>query len=75
MKRFILHNQVAIKWREENKVLKLKNTLYGLKQTLRAQYGKIDMYFQDNDFKMCPEEHALKVEQKSRNVDSVRVCL
>ena len=51
----------------ENKVPKLKITLYGIKQTLRAWNNRIDQYFHDNNFVWYLYEHALciKVNEKS----------
>ncbi|PNX68223.1 reverse transcriptase, partial [Trifolium pratense] len=39
---------------KEEKVLKLKKTLYGFKQALRAWNARIDKYFQDKNFIKCP---------------------
>ena len=44
---------------QEDKVLKLKKDLYGLKQALRAWNSRIAKYFQVNGFSKCPHEHAL----------------
>ncbi|RDX87471.1 hypothetical protein CR513_31058, partial [Mucuna pruriens] len=44
---------------KEDKVYRLKKTLYGLKQTRRAWYKKIDSYFVQHDFERCPFEHTL----------------
>ena len=51
----------------ENRVPKLKITLYGIKQTLRAWNNRIDQYFHDNNFVWYLYEHALyiKVNEKS----------
>jgi hypothetical protein len=38
----------------KDKVLKLNKTLYGLKQSLRAWYSRIDDYFLKNRFVKCP---------------------
>ena len=58
----------------ENKILKLRRALCGLKQTPRAWNNRIDKYFQDNNFiKCCPHENALymKVNEKG---DILLVC-
>ena len=57
----------------EDKVLRLKKALDGLKQAPRAWYSKIDKYFQENDFIKCPYEHALYVKEK--HGDIVVACL
>ncbi|KAL9254806.1 Retrovirus-related Pol polyprotein from transposon RE1-like protein [Drosera capensis] len=48
-----------MKAEDENKMLKLKKTLYGLKQASRAWTTRIDTYFKENGFEQCPSEHAL----------------
>ena len=57
----------------KDKVLKLKKTLYGLKQTLRTQNSRIDKCFQENGFTECPYEHALYITKKDGDI--VIVCL
>ena len=57
----------------EDKVLRLKIALDGLKQAPRAWYSKIDKYFQENDFIKCPYEHALYVKEKDE--DLLVACL
>jgi Reverse transcriptase (RNA-dependent DNA polymerase) len=57
-----------IKVGEENKVLKLKKTLYELKQAPRAWNIRIDTYFKENGFKKCPYEHALYAKKNGGNV-------
>ncbi|KAL9272083.1 Retrovirus-related Pol polyprotein from transposon TNT 1-94-like protein, partial [Drosera capensis] len=59
---------------KEDKVLKLRKTLYGLKQAPRAWNSRIDKYFQENDFKKCPYEHALYVKVNEKG-DMLLVCL
>ena len=44
---------------QEDKVLKLKKALHGLKQSPRAWNNRIEKYFQVNGFFKCPHEHAL----------------
>jgi Reverse transcriptase (RNA-dependent DNA polymerase) len=44
---------------KEHMVLKLKKTLYGLKQTPRAWNTRINAYFKEHGFVQCPYEHAL----------------
>jgi len=48
-----------MKIREEKKVLKLKKTLYRLKQAPQAWNTRIDTYFKENELKQCPYEQAL----------------
>jgi Reverse transcriptase (RNA-dependent DNA polymerase) len=50
-----------MKLRKEHNVLRLKKTLYGLKQALRAWNTRIDSYFKENDFKLCPFEVVIYV--------------
>lgn len=59
---------------EENKVLNLKKTLYGLKQALKSWYSRIYQYFQFNNFVKCPYEHALYV-KINENGDMLMMCL
>ena len=47
--------------RQENKVYRLKKTLYGLKEASRAWYKKIDSYFVKYGFQRCPFEHTLYI--------------
>ena len=58
---------------KEDKVLKLKKMLYGLKQAARAWNAQIDKYLQERNFVKCPCEHALYI--KIQNVDILIVCL
>ena len=44
---------------QEDKVLKLKKALYGMKQAPRAWNSRIDKYFQVDGFFKCPHEHVL----------------
>lgn len=44
---------------EEDKVYKLRKALYGLRQTPRAWYSKIESYFLKEGFEKCPLEHTL----------------
>ena len=53
---------------EEKKVLKLKKTLYELKQTPRAWNTRIDTYFKENGHKQCSHEHALYTKKSGGNV-------
>lgn len=48
-----------IKEGSEHKVYKLKKTLYGLKQTPRAWYSKIEAYFLKDSFHKCPYKYTL----------------
>lgn len=43
----------------EDKVYRLRNALYGLRQAPRAWYSIIDFYFSKEGFKKCPYEHTL----------------
>ena len=47
--------------RYEDKVLKLNQTLYGLKQASNAKYSCIGNYFLKNGFVKCPYEYAIYV--------------
>ena len=49
---------------KEDKVYKLKKTLYRLKQAPRAWNARIDKYFQENGFEKCPHEHTLYMKVK-----------
>nr|KYP48814.1 Retrovirus-related Pol polyprotein from transposon TNT 1-94 [Cajanus cajan] len=51
---------------KEEKVYKLKKTLYGPKQALRAWYNRIEAYFLKESFKKCEYEHTLFVKQNKR---------
>ncbi|KAH9672047.1 hypothetical protein KPL70_017573 [Citrus sinensis] len=57
----------------EDKVLRLKKAVYGLKQTPRAWNSRIDKYFQENRFTKCPYEYALYVKEKDGDI--LIVCL
>ncbi|XP_073121665.1 uncharacterized protein [Henckelia pumila] len=48
---------------EEDKVYKLKKTLYGLKQSPRAWYGRINDYFIKFGFEKCHFEHTLYIKK------------
>jgi len=50
----------------KDKVLKLNKVLYGLKQTLRAWYSRIDGYFLKNRFIKCPNEYVIYIKIKER---------
>ena len=56
--------------REKEKVLKLKNALYDLKQAPRAWCSRIKAYFIKEDFKKYPSEHTLftKVKEEGKLV-------
>jgi Reverse transcriptase (RNA-dependent DNA polymerase) len=53
-----------MKARKENKVLKLRKTLYELKQAPQAWNTRINTYLKDNKFIQCPYEHALYVKKE-----------
>ena len=57
-----------VKIGEEKKVLKLKKTLYELKQAPRAWNTRIDIYFKENGYKQCPHEHSLHTKKSEGNV-------
>ncbi|KAM1492578.1 hypothetical protein ACFX13_025100 [Malus domestica] len=57
----------------EDKVLKLKKALYGLKKAPRAWNSRIDKCFQESNFTKCPHEHALYVKVKDGDIRIV--CL
>ena len=44
---------------EEKKVYKLKKALYGLRQSPRAWYSRINSYSEKDDFQKCSQEHTL----------------
>ena len=58
-----MSNNLYKKKEEEHKVYRLKKSLYGLKQALRAWYSRIDNFFLKNGFKRCPYEHALYIKE------------
>ena len=64
----ILEEEVYIKQqicnivkRQEDKVLKLKKSLYALKQAPRVWNNRIDKYLKENGYKKCPYEHAFYI--------------
>ncbi|KAM1955170.1 hypothetical protein ACFX16_024756 [Malus domestica] len=57
----------------EDKVLKLKKALYGLKKAPRAWNSRIDKCFQESNFTKCLHEHALYVKVKDGDIRIV--CL
>jgi len=59
---------------DEEKVLKLKNALFGLKQAPRVWNSRIDNYFQKNGFTKCPHEYALYA-KVCENGNILLVCL
>ena len=52
----------------KEKILKLKKTLYDLKQVSRVWNNRIDIYFKANNFKQYPYEHALYVKKKNKDI-------
>jgi hypothetical protein len=52
---------------EEENVYKLRKTLYGLKQTLRAWYNHIDNYFNESGFKRSKSEPTLYVKHQGND--------
>lgn len=63
-----------MKFGDEHKVYKLKKVLYGLKQTPRAWYSRIEAYFLKEDFQKCPYEHTLFIKIGDRGKMLI-VCL
>lgn len=57
----------------KNKVLRLKKSLYGLKQALRAWNPKIDAYSKTNGFKQCPYEYSLYFKEEDGSM--LYICL
>jgi hypothetical protein len=47
--------------KDDNLVCQLKKSLYGLKQTSKARYDKIDRFFLDFGFKHCELDHGIYV--------------
>ena len=47
----------------EQKVYKLKNAFYGLKQALHAWYSRIEAYFMKGGFEKCDYEHTLFIQR------------
>ena len=58
---------------KEDKILKLKKALYGLKKDPRAWSARIDKYLQERNFVKCLNEHTLYI--KIQNGDILIVCL
>ena len=59
---------------QEDKVLKLKKTLYRLKQAPRMLNSIINKYFLDNGYLRCPYEHYLSIKTIAHR-DTLVVCL
>eukprot|EP00253_Pinus_taeda_P021086 PITA_21086 len=53
---------------QQHKVCKLKKTLYGLKQTTRAWYSRIDAYLMENGFDKCDGEPTLYIKENDEAV-------
>ena len=51
---------------QEDKVYRLRKSLYGLKQALRAWYSMIDAYLLDNGFNKCDGEPTLYIKREVR---------
>ena len=51
--------------REENKVYRLKKSLYVLKQAPRAWNSRIDNYFQGCGFVKCPYDHSVYIKKNA----------
>jgi len=58
---------------QEEKVYKLKNTLYGLKQALKAWYSRIDDYLQNLGFIKSPSEATLYMKPMDTNLIIVSI--
>ena len=71
---YIEYSAKFVKRGQENKVYKLKRVLYGLKQTPRVWYTKIDSYFLTRGFQKCPNEHTLYIKSFFRG-DILIICL
>jgi len=54
---------------KEKKVLRLKKTLYGLKEASRAWNERIDTYFKKNRYEQYPYEHVFYIKKKMRRCD------
>ena len=54
-------------------MLRLKKTLYRLKQAPRACYNHIDTYFSKEGFRKCTNEHTLYIKRECVGV--LMVCL
>lgn len=59
---------------KEEKVYKLRQALYELKQTPRAWYNRIDSHFVKKGFQKCPHKHTLYAKVGNRGKLLV-VCL
>ena len=59
---------------QEDKVLKLKKTLYRLKQAPRMLNSIINKYFLDNGYLSCSYEHSLYIKTNGHE-DILVVCL
>jgi Reverse transcriptase (RNA-dependent DNA polymerase) len=55
-----------IKLGKKQNILKLKKTLYGLKQASRVRNMRIDGYFKENSFKQYMYKHAIYVKSRRR---------
>ena len=49
---------------QEHKVCRLKKSIYGLKQALRAWYNRIYSYLLENGFEKCEGEPTLYIKEK-----------
>ena len=56
---------------KENNVYKLKKTLYGLKQALRAWYARIDGYFQENGFQRSKSDPTFYYKQEGIDIQII----
>jgi hypothetical protein len=59
---------------QENKVHRLKKTLYGLNQSLRAWYNRIDSYLTQNGFQRSENEPTLYIKSNQQG-NVLIVCL
>lgn len=57
-----------IKRGEEEKVYKLRKTLYELKHAPRAWYSRIEAYFLQQEFEICPSEQTLFTKTRGGNI-------
>ncbi|RDX85072.1 hypothetical protein CR513_33794, partial [Mucuna pruriens] len=65
---FVQHPEGFVKKGKEDKIYKLKKTLYGLKQVPRAWYSKIEVYFAKENFERCSSEHTLFTKKNEGNI-------
>ena len=72
-KRYLSNNLDYVKFGGQNRVLRLKKALYGLKRAQRDWYSHINTHFSKEWFRKCPYEHTLYI--KREGVGVLIVCL